>query len=354
MAFAEIKAWFPGTKDNQSFSLITFGSSEVASFGFGINHIQDLACVERFFSLSGSEIEKINPNTKTAPVFRSKTDALIISGIYERVPILIQEGSPIGNPWNIGFLPMLHMSNDSHLFRSSYDLQGLGASRIGSNIWEGKAGRYLPLYEAKMVSFFDDRWGYYPEGATDDTRALPRPSIEQKEDKSYTITPRFWVEEGEVESRLLSKGHKRGWLFVHRGLTNNTNERTFITSIVPRYACGNSLPVWIFPDSTSAAQLACLYANTTSLIVDFVARSKVGGTNMNLFYLKQFPLIAPSGYGSLERDFIASRVIRLIYTHDLMRQFAEEMGEEEGPFLYDNQERATLRAELDAMFAHLY
>ena len=354
VAFSEIKAWFPGTKDNQSFSLITFGTSDSPLFSFSIDRIDDLACEERSFRLTESEISKINPNTKTAPVFRSKTDALIVSSIYERVPVLIRESGEGENPWGISFLRMFDMANDSHLFRTSLDLEKLREQRLCDNTWEGPAGRFLPLYEAKMVNFFDDRWGYYPEGATDDTRALPRPSIEQKKDQSYTISPRAWVEEGEVESRLLSRGHKRGWLFAHRGLTNNTNERTFITSIVPRYACGHSLSVWVFPDSACALELACLFANTTSLVLDFIARSKVGGTNMSLFYLKQFPLIAPSGYTKADREFVISRVIRLVYTHDLMRPFAEDMGSDREPFRFDANERAELRADLDAMFAKLY
>ena len=46
---------------------------------------------ERFFRLSIEQIARINPNTKTAPIFRSRADAELTAKIYDRVPVLIEE-----------------------------------------------------------------------------------------------------------------------------------------------------------------------------------------------------------------------------------------------------------------------
>ena len=46
--------------------------------------------------------------------------------IYRRVPVLIREGDPDGNPWGIKFMTMFHMSNDSHLFHTRDELEADG------------------------------------------------------------------------------------------------------------------------------------------------------------------------------------------------------------------------------------
>lgn len=381
-SYSEIKAWFPGTKDNQSFCLLTLGSSEVAEFCFKIEQSSDSLDPRRRFQFSPSQVLKINPNTRTAPVFRSQADAEVTAKVYANTPVLIDENlGSSGNPWVLSFVRMFDMSNDSSLFRTASQLEANGLNRDGAD-WvaagvepkqsslaaEGAGAgtldlrdaaprepkRYVPLYEAKMVTYFDNRWGYYPDGAEDDTRALPRPSLEEKEEASYDISPRVWVERGAVEQKLNEKGWSRNWMIGHRGLTNNTNERTFITSIIPRRGAGNSFPIWIVDSSIPADKIACLYSNSTSLVVDFVARNKIGGTNLNLFYLKQFPFFPPDFYNAQRRDFIKSRTIELAYTNHSMASFARDLGYQGNPFIWNEDRRSHLRAELDAFFARAY
>ena len=45
----------------------------------------------------------MNPNTRTCPIFRSRRDAEITRGIYERVPVLIDENDrgERRNPWGL-------------------------------------------------------------------------------------------------------------------------------------------------------------------------------------------------------------------------------------------------------------
>jgi len=274
--------------------------------------------------------------------------------------VLINEGNgESGNPWGISFTTMFHMSNDSSMFRGSSDLTQARGVRDGADwvLERGSASgsvRYLPLYEAKMVSYFDHRWGYYPDGAEDDTRALPRPSEEEKKDPTYDIGPRFWVDSSDVAARLNERGWTKQWLLGHRGLTNNTNERTFITSLVPRRGAGNSFPVWVFEDDISADKISCLYANTSTLTLDFVVRNKIGGTNLNYFYLKQFPFLAPDFYTEPRLTFITPKVLELTYTSHSLAPFARDLGHDGPPFAWDEDRRALLRADLDAFYARAY
>ena len=53
-------------------------------------------------------------------------------------------------------------------------------------------------------------------------------------------------------------------------------------------------------------------------------------------------------------DYIAPRVLELVYTAWDLKPFAEDMGYHGEPFKWDEERRAHLRAELDAYYARLY
>ena len=70
--------------------------------------------------------------------------------------------------------------------------------------------------------------------------------------------------------------------------------------------------------------------------------------------MKQFAALPPSAYTPADIDFIAPRVLELVYTAYDLRPFAEDMGYHGEPFRWDEVRRAQLRAELDAYYARLY
>jgi hypothetical protein len=89
-------------------------------------------------------------------------------------------------------------------------------------------------------------------------------------------------------------------------------------------------------------------------VLDFNARNKIGGTHLTYSYLKQFPYLLPSAYSQAAIEFIQPRVLELTYTAHDLKPWAEDLGYEGPPFLFDPERRALLRAELDAFYAHLY
>ena len=181
---------FPAVDSRMKFSLLTLGRNEgLARFAFFLTDPLQLAESERNFTLSPEQIAAINPNTRTAPVFRSRADAELTAKIYSRVPVLIDERKgAAGNPWGVRFNTMFHMSNDSGMFRTAHQLPGEGFVRDGGD-WVRpilvsrrsvlsderldaglldlsmglEASRYVPLYEAKMIHQFDHRWAGYAE-----------------------------------------------------------------------------------------------------------------------------------------------------------------------------------------------
>ena len=80
----------------------------------------------------------------------------------------------------------------------------------------------------------------------------------------------------------------------------------------------------------------------------------MGGTHLNFFIVKQLPVLPPSTYTPALLDQIVPRVLELTYTAWDMRPFARDLGYDGPPFRWDDARRATLRADLDAIYAHLY
>jgi hypothetical protein len=99
---------------------------------------------------------------------------------------------------------------------------------------------------------------------------------------------------------------------------------------------------------------SCCLGSWASLVLDFCARNKVGGTHLTYSYLKQFPVLLPSAYTQAAIDFILPRVLELTYTSHDLKPWAEDLGYDGPPFRFDPERRALLRAELDAFYAHLY
>ena len=100
----------------------------------------------------------MNPNTATAPVFRTRRDAEIIRRVYERHPVLVdRSGGEERRAWPVRYHTMFHMTNDSHLFRTAAQLDGDGFYPVQGNRWRKGEELYLPLYEGKMVQAFDHR-----------------------------------------------------------------------------------------------------------------------------------------------------------------------------------------------------
>src|SRR5579883_2949772 len=204
-SFYEIRGWFKGTDDRKSFCVLSIGPAERASFAFFLTNTAQLAQSERRFTLTPDEIARINPNTKTAPVFRSRADAELTAKLYARAPVLIEEGSQEDggdiNPWGITFQTMFHMSGDSGFFRTPAQMEADGWQRDGAD-WVRETAvhveRRVPLYEAKMIHHFDHRWATYGEGSSDDEEGARDCTLDEKQDPDFEPSPRYWVPEDEV------------------------------------------------------------------------------------------------------------------------------------------------------------
>lgn len=101
-------------------------------------------------------------------------------------------------------------------------------------------------------------------------------------------------------------------------------------------------------------RISGLLGEQCSLVHDFVARQKVGGTHLKYHVKKQLPNLPPNIYGGAELQFILPRVLELTYTACELTPWARDLGYDGPPFGWDPDRRALLRAELDAYYARLY
>jgi hypothetical protein len=327
--FVNLEGVFPGIhRTHPHFCAVTLSRRpfeteiELAFYLTRPSHLNDK---KRRFNLFSNEISLFNPNTNTISIFRTRTDAELTKKIYQRVPVLENEQTG-ENPWGISFMRMLDMSNDSDLF-----FDEPGENRV-------------PLYEGKMLWHFDHRYGTYQGDKIENS------TVEQKQKPDYSVTPRYWVNRTEVENRLAGKWDKK-WLLGFRDITNATNDRTAIFSLLPPVGVGHTSPL-VFLENTNLS--TCFFANVNSLIFDFVTRQKLGGTHLTYTSLRQLPVIPPETYTPEDIKYISSRVLELVYTSYDLKPFAQDMGYEGEPFIWNETRRAVLRAKLDAYYAKLY
>ena len=132
---------FAAIDSRMKFSLLTIGHEvQQASFAFFLTEATQLGNSERCFTLSADDIARINPNTKTAPIFRARADAELAGAIHARIPVLVHDTSPGGNPWGVTvFTRIWNMAEDAEWFRTASQLRDAGFVRRG-NEWIASEG----------------------------------------------------------------------------------------------------------------------------------------------------------------------------------------------------------------------
>lgn len=326
---------FGGVHRSYKFGLLTLTGrghpAASAEFVFFATRVQHVGEPERRFTLSAEDIALLNPATKTCPIFRSRRDAELTKGVYRRLPVLTKSG------WQLTLRRLLNSADDSGNFLSS-------ASDSG-----------LPLYEGKYFHQFEHRWVSNDGGAD---RAL---TLAQRSDPLFLLRPRYWYPADDAKARFGAEWN-HPWLLAWRDIARSTDERTFISTVVPSLAVPHTAKVVFFVEER-VPLVPSFLANACSFAFDFIARQKIGGTHMSAFIVEQLPLVAPDGYASLTAwgaqagvtsDWLLPRVLELTYTAWDLEPFARDVGYDGPPFRWDPERRFLLRAELDAAFFHLY
>lgn len=363
--FENRKIFFPDVHASFKFCTIIMGGPERAGaeteLAFFQHTTKDIE--KRAFRLKPEDFRRLNPNTGTAPVFRTPKDAELTLRVYERLPILHDHSKQMIYP--VKYVRMFDMTNDSHHFLRKEELEKLGAytdrSRPGK--WKKGPQIWVPLLEGKSIHQYNHRYASIFENKENLHNAglNVKSTPEQLANPSFAATPRFWVDVNSDETIKLQE-----YFLSFRDIARSTDERTIISTIMPIVGAGNKLPILIYEgDNSQAFTYAVLLSIFNSFIFDYIARQKLHSTSVNLYIFEQLPVVPPERYedalgnttvGALVRD----HVLRLSYTAHDLAPFARDLGHVDAvgavlpPFVWNEAERAQLRARLDALYFILY
>jgi len=331
------------------------GTTERFRCAFMEHDPERLPVIERdTLKMSVEQVRKFSPDTLSVMEFKSQRDIDITTKIYGDWPLL---GEKIEGTCNVRFRSELHMTNDSHMFKTTPTDH--------------------PLYEGKMIWHFDSEFE----------------------------APRYWLEKEEVVAAL----GENAWEGDHyrvgfRNVASSTNERTLVCGISPPACHGNSFlsitPLHGDHEGPDDSQMIYLASVGSSFVIDYLIRQKVT-TNLNYFFLETLPV--PRRPSRLVYFSIICRSLRLFCVSKLfqslwstvfderfasqefwypsgaptdsygpaheqeirkrLRDEAATLTPEWGPHCCvhdrlpdrrDTGDRAQLRAEIDAYVAHLY
>jgi Schlafen, AlbA_2/Eco57I restriction-modification methylase len=269
---------------------------------------------EEHLFLSVEVIRKLSPDSLSLMEFKNKRD-LAIAEKLARFPML---GEQRDDWWSVRFHREFDMTNDSDLFKTT------------------DSKNRLPLFEGKMIHHFNHQFA----------------------------SPKYWIDECEARVRLLGRETDQkqrldyqSYRLGFRDVARNSDERTCIITMLPASVfCNHKIPTALA--RTNKQEIAPWYllffcGCMNSFLVDFLVRQRVT-TNLTFITLYQLPM---PRVGESEDSFenIAKRVARLICTTPEFDDLAKEVGLKSHKQGVTNPiERAKLRAEIDAMVAHLY
>ncbi len=190
---------------------------------------------------------------------------------------------------------------------------------------------YSPLYEGKMIhqftnSFSEPRYWLNLQGGR---KALLRSTADDQQELPY-----------------------QRYRLGYRTIASSTNERTMIATVLPpNIITGNSINV--SSNSLGPEELLYLVSILNSFVVDASLRKRVSA-NVNMLYVYQLP-VPRLAKDDPNLTQIVERAAKLICTTPEFDDLAIDVGlEGHQNGVTDEAERTQLRAELDALVAHLY
>ncbi len=386
--FENKKIFFPDVHASFKFCAYVAGGRErvfpETRMAFFLHDTAEIADPDRCFALGAVDFARVNPNTGTAPIFRTRRDAEITRRIYERFPVLHhhQKGKVWPKVWPVEYHTMFHMTNDSRLFKTRRELEKGGFYPVEGNRWKKGKKEYVPLYVGKMIYHYDHRASSVAVNPDNihNVASSEETTLEQHENPAYYPVPQFWVDSDQIDSSkklfwvnelrvaqnkniLITLIEQFSWTIGFRDVTNTTNARTMIATIMPLYGVGNTVPL-ILPDGIERFEnykltSPFLLANLNSFVFDYIVRQKVQGQHLNWYIVEQLPVIPPDKFegkvGKMKiADFIRREVLPLTYTACDMEPFARDIGYTGKPFVWDEVDRRHRQAKLDALFFNLY
>ena len=251
---------FPAIHHSIRFCLLTLSRAnfDQAEFAFFLRRIAQIEDPTRVYNLSPEEIRLINPITSTAPIFRTRVDADLTAAVYHRLPVL---GDALTwENWQVELIQNFFSTSnktDTEVIVRAEDMSD-------------NAG-FVPVLRGTMIDQFNHGAAAYDLATERFVETTPCDLPENWED----VRSDKYVPLDELEKKLCDLDWRQGWLAGWRDITSAHVNRTVISSIFPRTATDDTLSL-ILPKG-GAKHAVALVANLNSLVLDYIARQKVGG-----------------------------------------------------------------------------
>jgi hypothetical protein len=372
--FENSKKIFPSVHRQTRFSLVTFGKKNKLNKGFEAKfYLTDpLDVGSKAFELlhfDYATLKKLNPNNLVCPSFKSQFEYDLNKKIFKYA--VLKDEEDLNNEVEVH--RMINMSSDSDLLMNDY--------------FEGS----LPLYESKLIWQYDHRYSTFENVSNEDKNKgnAADVSLNKKQAPEFKLIPRYFCNENVSKEKNEKWNWGYSWYLVYRVISASTNERTSVASIIPASVVSYSSYI-IFINDVSESIFQMSLMNT--FVFDFAARSKVN-LNFPPVILFQTPRITKSNLSTDEQLIIITKAVELSYTAWDIKPFADDVWKEADaelkvaiqeqweankaatgchtwsppewcqidpkgcplpPFKWDEERRAVLKAELDAIYAKLY
>lgn len=297
----------------------------------GLRSVSELGDPENSYDLTAEEIFTLSPNTGTCPVFRSRHEAEIALRAAAR------------------FAPLRPSGTTGRYQLTIRRLFNLGIPEVDSvcPLETSPRSGHIAILESKQTHAYNHRFATY----SNDPNEKPRYSTPgELSDPRWKIQGRRSIANAELEGKLAPLWNQP-WLFAWADVARNDDERTLLALITPRLATDFTLRVG-FPKDPQHVPL--LLAAFNSFAVDFLLRIRLGGIHVSDYILEQVPIPAPVELAP-HLEFLKPRILELTFTSFDMAPFAKFLGvTQSAPFIWDENRRRVIRAEIDALFFHIY
>lgn len=311
-----------------AFSILTFqrgGKTQAFDAAFRLNPREAIGKdrIETFLTnpsehirLSTTLVRDLSPESHAVLEFRSDEDRKIAETLA-RFPRL---GDEVPKAWSVSFRRELDMSGASGLFQSK------------------DSDSRVPLMEGKMIHQYDGAFA----------------------------APRYWIEKQAGRAWLTKRGVKdeeqsydyQTFRLAFRDVARSTDERTAIATILPpdRF-CGHTLAMVNTRDDAgepliSDAEQLYLLSVFNSVVFDWLIRLKVG-THLSFFLVESQPVPRLTEADPAFQPLVEAAA-RLTCIGPEFAPLAQSIGLAPEASATEPEERAALRAEIDARVAHVY
>ena len=322
-------------------------STRSVRVAFSRRDLSDWADAERVvIEVVKEDLNLFSPISNSIPEVETARDLEALRTIFADGIAL---GSEKASAWGVKYFREYDMTGARKAGQYlAADKSIASATVAGHGHWQSGDRKFIAFYTGKMVAPFDFAFQRWVSGHA--VRAVWEP---------LAFGNKGWYPEFVSPLEEVKRPWRGGTRLVFRDISNATNERTMLASLIPAWPCGNKVPLLAEHGQMLIAHQLALSCILNSFAYDFVVRNRITGINLNKFILDETPV------PNLPTIPIELSVIgaRLCMVHDVFASAWLELLEKYPPlkerawkslWAITTASRLELRAISDAIIAHLY